>query len=287
MLRRSVEITEQGLTLSPRRKGEAFRREVRTKGRRDRFYGPRPSTQILERPIATESLHKIPRISRAPIMVVSQNPSVPAGMTTSLPWCGRRAACSGVALPSSDSDQYLLIKLCAVTMGEHTMELLEPLRALIKALGREKREQYHRHVSVGDLLTDRFEIARDYGFGNGTSCYDNVLILGDVTVGKNCWIGPNVILDGSGGGLLIGDYVDISAGVHIYTHNTVNRAISGGVAGVEYAPTRIGSRVYIGPQSVVEKGIAIGDGVVIGAMSLVNRDVPSDSRVWGIPAAPR
>jgi acetyltransferase-like isoleucine patch superfamily enzyme len=192
-----------------------------------------------------------------------------------------------VSLLSSDSDQYLLIKLCAVTMGEDKMELLGSLRALIKTLRREKREQYHRHVSVGDLLTDRFEIARDYGFGNGTSCYDNVLILGDVTVGKNCWIGPNVILDGSGGGLSIGDYVDISAGVHIYTHHTVNRAISGGVAGVEYAPTRIGSRVYIGPQSVVEKGIAIGDGVVIGAMSLVNRDVPSDSRVWGIPAAPR
>ena len=91
-----------------------------------------------------------------------------------------------------------------------------------------------------------------------------------------------MILDGSGGGLLIGDYVDISAGVHIYTHNTVNRAISGGVAGVEYVRL-IGSRVYIGPQSVVEKGIAIGDGVVIGAMSLVNRDVPSDLRVWGIP----
>jgi acetyltransferase-like isoleucine patch superfamily enzyme len=49
----------------------------------------------------------------------------------------------------------------------------------------------------------------------------------DVTVGKNCWIGPNVILDGSGGGLFIGDYVDISAGVHIYTHDTVKRAISG------------------------------------------------------------
>jgi acetyltransferase-like isoleucine patch superfamily enzyme len=167
------------------------------------------------------------------------------------------------------------------------MELLESLRALIKTLRREKREQYHRHVSVGDLLTDRCEIARDYGFGDGTSCYDNVLILGDVTVGKNCWIGPNVILDGSGGGLFIGDYVDISAGVHIYTHNTLKRAISGGVAGVEFAPTRIGSRVYIGPQSVIQKGITIGDGVIIGAMSLVNRGVPSDSRVWGIPAAPR
>ena len=152
---------------------------------------------------------------------------------------------------------------------------------------REKREQYRRHVSVGDLLSDRWEIARDYGFGDGTSCYDNVLILGDVTIGKSCWIGPNVILDGSGGGLLIGDHVDISAGVHIYTHDTVKRAISGGVVDVEYAPTRIGSNVYIGPQCIIEKGVSVGDRVVIGAMSLVNRDVPSNSRVWGIPATPR
>src|SRR3954468_15144904 len=118
------------------------------------------------------------------------------------------------------------------------MELLEQLRALISTLRRQKREQFHRYVPVGDLITDRWEIARDYGFGEGTSCYDNVLILGDVLVGRNCWIGPNVILDGSGG-LSIGDYVDISAGVQIYTHHTVLRALNGGAAPVEYAPTRI------------------------------------------------
>ncbi len=164
------------------------------------------------------------------------------------------------------------------------MELLEPLRTLIGSLRREKREQHRRHVSVGDLLTDRWQTARDFGFGEGTSCYDNVLILGDVTVGRNCWIGPNVILDGSGGGLSIGDHVDISAGVHIYTHHTVRRAVSGGAEPIEYAPTRIGSRVYIGPQSVIQMGVTIGDGVIIGAMSLVNRDIPSDARAWGIPA---
>jgi len=164
------------------------------------------------------------------------------------------------------------------------MELLDQLRVLISTLQREKREQYHRHVPVGDLITDRWEIARDYGFGEGTSCYDNVLILGDVLVGRNCWIGPNVILDGSGG-LSIGDYVDISAGVQIYTHHTVLRAVTGGAAPVEYEPTRIGSRVYIGPQTIIQKGVVIGDGVIIGAMSLVIRDIPNDTKAWGIPAS--
>jgi acetyltransferase-like isoleucine patch superfamily enzyme len=45
--------------------------------------------------------------------------------------------------------------------------------------------------------------------------------------------------------------------------------------------------VYIGPHSVIQKGVMIGDGVVIGAMSLVNRDVPSNTKVWGIPATPK
>jgi acetyltransferase-like isoleucine patch superfamily enzyme len=163
------------------------------------------------------------------------------------------------------------------------MDFHKSIRDLVGHLRREMRERFGRHVSVGDLLTDRWEIARDYGFGEGTSCYDNVLILGDVKVGKHCWIGPNVILDGQGG-LTIGDHCDISAGAQIYTHRTVARCISGGTAAIERAPVTIGSRVYIGPQCVIQQGVTIGDGVVIGAMSLVNRKIPSGAKAWGIPA---
>lgn len=163
------------------------------------------------------------------------------------------------------------------------MDLLGDIRALLAKLRQEMRVRHNRHVSTGDLLADRWETARSLGFGEGTSCYDNVLVLGTVTVGKHCWIGPNVILDGSGG-LSIGDHVDICAGSQIYSHSTLRRALSGGQESVDYAPTHLGSRIYIGPQSVIGMGVTIGDGVTIGAMSFVNRNVPAESKVWGIPA---
>ena len=147
----------------------------------------------------------------------------------------------------------------------------------------EIRQRYSRHESFGDVFTDRWETARDYGFGEGSSCYDNVLILGDVRVGKDTWIGPNVILDGSGG-LEIGDYCSISAGVQIYTHHTVRWATSLGKEDIERAPVRIGSGVYIGPQVVVQMGVTIGDRATVGACSFVNHDVPAGARVWGCPA---
>lgn len=157
------------------------------------------------------------------------------------------------------------------------------IQTLLSKLQLEKIQQFNRRVPTGDLLTDRWEIARDYGFGEGTSCYDNVLIIGNVRVGKNTWIGPNVILDGSGG-LVIGDNCSISAGVQIYTHHTVEWAISMGEKEIEHQPTKIGSGVYIGPNSVIQMGVSIGDQVVIGAMSLVNKDIPDNQKAWGAPA---
>lgn len=166
------------------------------------------------------------------------------------------------------------------------MSLLTQLRTLLAGLAADMRQRHARRVSVGDLLSDRWETARVYGFGEGSSCYDNVLIIGDVKVGQECWIGPNCILDGSGGGLVIGDYCAISAGVQIYTHDTVAWCVSKGKVpkGARQGPVRIGDGVYLGPQSVISQGVTVGDCAVVGALSLVNRDIPAGMKAWGRPA---
>jgi acetyltransferase-like isoleucine patch superfamily enzyme len=163
------------------------------------------------------------------------------------------------------------------------LTFLDNLKRTIGELRLEMLTKFKRHVSINDLFSDRWETAKFYGFGEGTSCYNNVLILGNVRVGKNTWIGPNVILDGSGD-LFIGDFVSISSGVQIYTHDTVDWTISLGKKPVKRMPTRIGSGVYIGPNSVIQMGVNIGDGAVIGAMSFVNKDVPAGGKYYGIPA---
>jgi len=83
------------------------------------------------------------------------------------------------------------------------------------------------------------------------------------------------------GGLEIGDYVSISAGSQIYTHHTVDWSTSLGEKGIERQPTRIGNGVYIGPNSIVQMGVSIGDKAIIGAMSLVNKDVPAQGKYYG------
>ena len=154
---------------------------------------------------------------------------------------------------------------------------------LYSSLFDDKKKHFKRSHSFGDYFTNRQKRAEKEGFGEGTTVYDNVLIIGDVKVGENTWIGPNVILDGSGG-LEIGNYCSISAGVQIYSHNTVEWSKSLGKKKIDKRKTIIGNGVYIGPNSIVQMGVTIKNKSVIGAMSFVNKNVEENSKVYGIPA---
>ena len=163
---------------------------------------------------------------------------------------------------------------------------LEQLFKLLRELWNHRqaniKELWDRFLPSGDYLIDRWEKARAAGFGVGTSVYDSSLILGDVKVGEHTWIGPFTVLDGTGG-LTIGDYCSISAGVQIYTHDSVQWALTSGKAEYDKSPTHIGNNCYLGPNVVVAKGVSIADGCVIGANSLVLCDIPAKSKAVGTP----
>lgn len=164
--------------------------------------------------------------------------------------------------------------------------MLDALLRDLKALWLERRRavdaRFRRSLPLADYVVDRWEKARELGFGEGASVYDSVLVLGDVRVGTNTWIGPFVVLDGSGG-LTIGSNCSISAGVQVYSHDTVDWALSGGRAQPSRAPTSLGDNCYIGPQTVIAKGVHIGNGCAIGANSLVLHDMPAGSKAFGSP----
>jgi carbonic anhydrase/acetyltransferase-like protein (isoleucine patch superfamily) len=154
---------------------------------------------------------------------------------------------------------------------------------LYKELREEKSKKWNRVLPFNELLVDRWEKAKYLKAKTGTSIYDNSYVYGDVSIGKSTWIGPYTILDGSGAKLSIGDFCSISAGVQIYTHNTVNWALTGGQSKYESNRVKIGSCCYIGPNSIVSMGSSIGSHSIIGAQSMINGKVPSNSVVFGTP----
>jgi len=169
-------------------------------------------------------------------------------------------------------------------MSDPIAELALELQRLKEKRDHELRATFDRSLPFADAQFDRWDRAKTLGFGDKTSIYDSSFIFGDVKVGVETWIGPFTLLDGSGGGLTIGDHCSISAGVHIYTHDTVLWAVSGGVQQARKSAVKIGSNTYIGAQSVIVAGITIGERCVIAANSLVNRDVLDGTIVGGTPA---
>ncbi len=163
------------------------------------------------------------------------------------------------------------------------LALFEQMKLLQQKMAELFRDKYNRSLPFNELLFDRWERAQALGFGAGSSIYDSSLVFGKVLVGANTWIGPNTILDGSGE-LTIGDNCSISANVQLYTHDSVEWAVSGGVAPYKYQETTIGNNCYIGPNTVIAKGVVLGDGCIVGANSFVNKSFDAGSKIGGNPA---
>ncbi len=115
------------------------------------------------------------------------------------------------------------------------------------------------------------------GYGSYIQVGENAeLSIGDTFINREVKIICNKKLS-------IGDGCIIAIGSVIRDNDGGNHQI----LSPEYAntkPVNIGNHVWIGENSMVLKGVTIGDGAVIAASSVVTRDIPPHSLVAGIPA---
>ena len=82
-------------------------------------------------------------------------------------------------------------------------------------------------------------------------------------------------------GVTLGHSVGVGINSKIFTHGAYIDSFNLG-APVQWAPVSIGNNVWL-PNAWVNPGVVIGDNVVVAAMSLINRDIPSGSLAGGIP----
>lgn len=177
--------------------------------------------------------------------------------------------------------------------------LLRPLAAAVQALQPLGRLWAHARLSAGLKAP----------------VPASVVVLGPVelhgtrhvTLGRDLYIYPGQYWETRELAQLdIGDGVVLSRGVHLVAHAGVH--IGAGTMIGEYAsvrdanhrrgegalrhsghearPVRIGRNVWIGRGAIVLPGVRIGDGAVVAANAVVNKDVPAGAVVGGVPARP-
>lgn len=87
--------------------------------------------------------------------------------------------------------------------------------------------------------------------------------------------------------ITIGDNTSISFDVAFVTHDAATRVIrnlpDGNPETVIYGPIRVGKNCVIGCRAVILPGVTIGDNVIIGAGSIVNKDIPDNVVAAGNP----
>jgi acetyltransferase-like isoleucine patch superfamily enzyme len=128
----------------------------------------------------------------------------------------------------------------------------------------------------------RVEIGREAYFDQGAyigggSCYSTQAFLkaGDwLHMGTDSQINTAM-------GVTLGNSVGVGINTKIFTHGAYIDSFGLG-APVQWAPVSIGNNVWL-PNAWVNPGVVIGDNVVVAAMSLINRDIPSGSLAGGVP----
>jgi acetyltransferase-like isoleucine patch superfamily enzyme len=108
---------------------------------------------------------------------------------------------------------------------------------------------------------------------------------GELVIGDDVWFSPGCTL-AVHRSVSIGSNCVFAEYVSIHDNNHAAGALQEPLAarGFETAPIRIGRNVWVGAKATILMGVTIGDNAIVGANSVVTRDVPAGATVAGAPA---
>lgn len=120
--------------------------------------------------------------------------------------------------------------------------------------------------------------------GTGCVCHWNADLKSpqNIVLGNNVVIGTNVVL-GAASQIRLGDNVRISREVMIETAGLNFQGAAPPYLHISQ-PIDIAQGVWIGARAIILGGVSIGENAVIASGALVNKDVPANVIVAGIPA---
>ena len=122
-----------------------------------------------------------------------------------------------------------------------------------------------------------------FSIGTGTKVVGPIECTGILRVGKDCWVGKNLKVNGNGL-VTIGDRCDIAPEVTFQTGGheigDAQRRAGKGIISNQY----VGNGVWIGGRSTIVGSITVGDSSVVAACACVVKNVDPNTLVGGVPA---
>jgi maltose O-acetyltransferase len=131
---------------------------------------------------------------------------------------------------------------------------------------------------------EKYKISNKFKF-NG----ENIIFYGEgeIQVGNNSYIGWMSTIESAKNCLVkIGDNCSISHNVRIYTSTKITNQNFNvdSKKEMKYGNVIIGNGVWIGANVFINPGIEIGDNAIVGANSVLTKNVEANSVVGGVPA---
>lgn len=125
--------------------------------------------------------------------------------------------------------------------------------------------------------------------GTNTHIYSDIRIYNsksrscrNLNIGSNVYIGPRCLFDLTSE-ITIEDDVSVSAQVSFITHLDVGNQPLKKIVPRKEGAIRVRTGAWIGVNTTILDNVTIGEGAMVGAMSLVNKDIPPRCLAVGIP----